>query len=122
MWASYEGTLRQWQPYRGDGLRGDAFAAAGEAEPLGRRRLDADPVGRDFQDFGDPLDHAVAIWRDLRPLADDRHVDRRDRAAALAHQRSGVSEKAVRGGAPPARIARREMHADIAGADRAKHG
>src|SRR5712675_3802083 len=105
MWASYEGTLRQWQPYRGDGLRGDAFTAAGEAEPLGRRRLDADPVRRDFEDFRQPLDHAVAIWCDFRPLADDRHIDRGDRAAPFAHQRGGIGEKPVRGGAAPTRIA-----------------
>ncbi len=31
------------EPHGRDGLRRDAFAAAGEAEPLGRRRLDANP-------------------------------------------------------------------------------
>ena len=36
---------------------------------------------RDAEDLGDALDHRGAMRRDLRPLADDRHVDRGDGAA-----------------------------------------
>ena len=43
------------QPHGGDRLGGDAFAAAGEAQPLGRRRLDANPRRRQPQQAGDPL-------------------------------------------------------------------
>ena len=37
------------------------------------------------------------------------------------HQIGGVAQEVVGGRAPPVRVARREMHADIAGADRAQH-
>ena len=76
---------------------------------------------RDAEDRGDPLDHRRAIGADLRPLADDRHVDRSDRTPSLADELGGVSEKLVGGGTPPARIAGWEMHPDIAGADGAEH-
>ena len=58
--------------------------------------------------------------RDFRTLADDRDVDGGDIAAFFADEGCGVLQKAVRRGAPPARLARRKVHPDIAGADRSE--
>ena len=61
---------------------GDAFAAAGEAELLGRRRLDADPRAcRCARISAMRAHHRVAMRADLRPLADHRHIDMGDAAA-----------------------------------------
>ena len=70
----------------GDGLSGDAFATAGEAEAIGRRCLHADALGGDTENLGNPLDHRRTMRADLRSLADDRHVDRRNSAAPRAHE------------------------------------
>ena len=64
---------------------------------------------------------AARCGRDLGPLADDRDVDRGNGAASRTHEIGGVAQELVRRGAAPARVARREMHADVAGADRAEH-
>ena len=57
------------QPHGRDRLSGDALAAAGKAELFGRRRFDADPVGRDAGDCRDgvraesienPVDHRAS--------------------------------------------------------------
>src|SRR5471030_355396 len=45
------------QSDRRDGLRRDAFATAGEAELLSRRRLDADAARVERQDLGDTRHH-----------------------------------------------------------------
>src|SRR3546814_10695728 len=58
----------------GDGLRGDALAAAGEAELFGGGRLHADAVGVDAEDAGDARLHRRAMRPDLRRLADDGDV------------------------------------------------
>src|SRR5213078_5089908 len=76
----------QRQPHGRDRLRGDALAAAGEAEALGRRRLDADPRRRDRENGGDAVDHAGAVRRDFRTLADDRDIDGSDIAAFFANE------------------------------------
>ena len=116
--ASRSSILRQSD--RRDGLGGDAFAAAGEAEPLGRRRLDANPPTRQPQQRGDPRAHGVAMRADLRRLADDRDVDMVDPAARLLDQGAGMLDEQRRGGAAPLRVGGREMVADIARADRAE--
>src|SRR5258708_17895996 len=61
------------------------------------------------------------MWRDTRALADDGDVDCSDLAASIAHEIGGVAQEPVGGGAAPARIARREMHPDIARTDGAEH-
>jgi len=42
-------------------------------------------------------------------------------AASRTHEIGGVAQELVGRGAAPARVARREMHANVAGADRAEH-
>ena len=64
--------------------------------------------------------HRVAIRPDARGLAEQRDVGMHDRPAALSHQRSGMFEKQLGGNAAPARVRRREMHADIALGDDAE--
>ena len=44
------------------------------------------------------------------------------RPPRAAHELDGVAQEAVGGGAAPLRIGRREVLADVAGADRAQHG
>ena len=56
-------------------MRGDAFAAADEAEAFIGRRLDSDASDIDAADFGDALPHGLAMRTDLRRLADQREVD-----------------------------------------------
>ena len=42
--------------------------------------------GGEPEDLGDARNHGLAVRADLRPLADDRHVERGDAAALGAHQ------------------------------------
>src|SRR5207302_6464815 len=104
--------LSERQAHSGDRLCRDPLAAAGKTEPVGRRRLDAHSVGGDAEDRGHPLDHRRAMRTDLRTLANDRHIDRGDRAAARTNEVGRMPEELVRGGTPPTRTARREVHAD----------
>src|SRR5690348_4067867 len=53
-------------------LRGDALAAAGEAEALGGRRFDADAFQIEAEDFGDARDH--------RGRSEERRVGKECRA------------------------------------------
>src|SRR5712671_457404 len=57
----------------------------------------------------------------LGPLADDRDVDRGNGTTPRAHEIGGVAQELVGRGAAPAWVARREMHANVAGADCAEH-
>ena len=63
---------------------------------------------------------ALAVRRDLRPLADERHVEMDDAAAAFAHAAHRVGEEAVGRSALPLRVGGRKVLADIAVADRAE--
>src|SRR5258708_15956547 len=56
------------------GLRGDAFAAADEAELLGGGRLDVDGRRRHAEVGGDVGDHARHVRRHTGLLGDDRGV------------------------------------------------
>ncbi len=67
-------------------------------------------------------DHGGAMRADLGPFADDGDVEGQQPAAALGDQCCGMGEKSAGIGTPPARIAGREMLADIAGADGAQDG
>src|SRR5690349_25007767 len=51
---------------------GDAFLAAGKAEPFACRRLDGDARDVEPGDFGDAGTHGIAQRPDLRTLADHR--------------------------------------------------
>src|ERR1700728_3736591 len=48
---------------------GNAFLAAGEAQPLAGRGFDGDPRQAEAGDLGDARAHGVAQRSDLRPLA-----------------------------------------------------
>src|SRR5579872_1597228 len=103
-------------------LRRDAFAAAGEAQTLGGRRLDADARRVDREDFCNARNHGRTVRTDLRTLADQRDVDMRDAAAGLGDEIRRAAQEAMRRRAAPLRIARREMNADVAGAERTENG
>jgi hypothetical protein len=81
---------------------------------------DADAVGRDAEDRSDPVDHRCAINADLG-RSQIIVTSTAATAPSLADESGGMSEKLVGRGTPPARITRREMRPDIAGADRSKH-
>src|SRR4030088_2398340 len=61
--------------------RGDAFLAAGKAEPLAGGRLDGDARNVDAGDLGNARAHDVAQRADLRALADQRDLEIGDAAA-----------------------------------------
>src|ERR1700749_807733 len=71
------------QSYGRGALCGDAFAPAGEAQPFGRGRLDADLVGPEAGDLGDARDHGGAVRADLGPFADDGDVEVGHHPAAI---------------------------------------
>src|SRR5574341_1054601 len=54
--------------------RGNAFAAAREAQPLRRGCLDRHAGEVEAQDLGDALAHGVAVRRDPGGFAQDRHI------------------------------------------------
>ena len=77
---------------------------------------------RQAGDLGDARTDGVAMRADARRLAHDGDVEMRDASAARAHPLDREGQKAVGGGAPPLRIARRKVHADIAVRNRAQQG
>src|SRR5271156_5575438 len=109
------------QPHGGGSLCGNAFAPAGEAEPFGRGRLDADLVGPEASDLGDARDHRRTMRADLGALAGNRDVEMRDHAAALGDGVYRVLEEERAVAPAPARVGRREVAADIAEADAAQN-
>src|ERR1700761_9102747 len=58
----------------GEGLRRQTLLAAGETHGLGRGRLHADTVDRQFSEGRQALAHGLAMGAKLRPLADQRYV------------------------------------------------
>ncbi len=84
--------------------------------------LTATRVDGDAGDLGDARAHRVAVRPDARRLADDGDVEMRDASAARAHALDRECEETIGGGAAPLRIARREVHADIAVGERAEDG
>ena len=68
------------QPHRRRREARDSLAAAGEAEPLGRRRLHCDAADINSGDFGDARAHRLAMRADLRRF--QRRVEMDDEAAA----------------------------------------
>src|ERR1700710_711816 len=82
---------------------GDAFLAAGEAEPLAGGRLHGDARDVEAGDLGDPRAHGVAQRSDLGPLADHGHFEVGDASAARGDAIDRIFQEAVRGGALPDR-------------------
>src|SRR5438477_6159993 len=114
--------LSQRQSYRGAGGSCNPFFAAGEAEALAGRRLDGDARHRHAGNVGDASAHRVAMRTYFGSLADQRHFEIGNAAAALADTAHGIFKKAVGGSAFPLRIGRRKMHADVAVGKSAEHG
>src|ERR1700745_1620912 len=69
------------QPYGGARGCRDSFLAAGETESLAGRRLHGDAGDGDAGNLRDLRAHGVAKRADLRPLADQRHLEIGDAAA-----------------------------------------
>ena len=110
------------QAHGGHRLRGDALAAAGEAQPFRRRRLDADavvPTGPSSR--ADAGAHGRAVRADLR--APRRSASGRRSRCGRPCRRPGWRRAAGTGAesAPrPLRVAGRKVRADVAGRDRAQ--
>ena len=58
-----------------DGVRGDALTAAGEAEALLGRCLDAHARGGNAQRAGDVAAHLIAVGRELGRLGENRRIE-----------------------------------------------
>src|SRR5258708_23616863 len=88
---------------------GDAFFAAGEAEPLASGRFHGH--ARDVQpgDLSDPLTHGIAQRSDLRPFADQRHLESGDPPAAPGDAAHRVFQETVRPTPLPSPIRAREL-------------
>ena len=85
-------------PRQADGgarSRGDAFLAAGEAQPLAGRRLDRDAGDVDPGDLGNARAHHVAQRPDLRTLADHRDFEVGDPAAPRGNAVDGIFQEFV---------------------------
>ena len=106
------------QQYRSDRLRGDALAAAGETQPLGRGRLHRDPPWLHPQQAGETGDHRRGVRGDLRALADQGDVGIGEQAAARGDKLGGVGEEAGAVSILPGRLGRREVPADVAFGER----
>src|ERR1700754_4126579 len=111
-----------WKAYRGAGGCGDAFLAPGKAEPFAGGRFHRDTGDVEAGDLGDPRPHDVAQWADFRPLADHRHFEIGDAAAARGDAIDGVFQEAIGGRTFPLHVAGREMRTDIAIRERAENG
>src|ERR1700722_14835275 len=109
------------KPDGGTRGRGDAFLAAGEAEPLAGCRLHGYARDVHTRNLSDARAHGIAQRADLRALADQRHLEIGDAAAARGDAIGRVFQEAVGGSALPLRIARREVRADIAVGQRAEN-
>src|SRR5215218_11465365 len=93
--------------------RGDAFLAAGKAEPFAGGRLDGDARHVEPGDLGNARAHGVAQRADFRTLANQGDLEIGDAAAALADAIDRIFQEAVGSCALPLGIAGREVRADI---------
>src|SRR5262249_45181317 len=110
------------QADRGIGECRDAFAAPGETELLAGGRLPSHPRHRNAGDLGDPGAHGVAMRANARRLAHDSDVEMGNAPATRLDPLDREGKEAVGRSAAPLRIARREVHADVAFAERAQNG
>ncbi len=103
-------------------LGGDAFAAAREAEALGRGGLHADRVRRQAKQLGGAHPHGFAVGFDLRRFADHRDVTAVDPVALFFGERLGVFQEDATVGVFPTRVRGWEVVPDIAKGDGAEDG
>ena len=102
------------------GHRGDALAASREAEPLGRRRLHRHATDRAAQVGGDVRAHRRDVRREPRRLRDHRRVDVADAIALFDASATTCAQEVAAVRALPARVAVREMRAEVAQRERAE--
>src|SRR5437868_2421150 len=93
--------------------RGDAFFAAGKAEPFAGGCLHGNARNVDARYPGDFGAHGVAQRSYLRPLADHRDFEIGDAPAACGNALDRIFQKAIGRGTLPLGIARRKVRADI---------
>jgi len=99
---------------QGDGLRGEPLAAAGETEPVRRRRPHVDQGVRDSECVGETLAHHLPMRRDPRLLADHDAVGVDELEAGVPHLPVRRGEQDERVGAPVALVVGRKERTDVA--------
>src|SRR5690606_1689099 len=85
-------------------LRGDALAAAGEAELLGGGCLDAHLRRLNAEQLGEFPTHRFPVGADARRFADQGDVDVADPEAAFSRERDRMGDELCRRRALPLRI------------------
>src|SRR5579864_1846878 len=100
------------------GVGGEAFAAAGVPEPVGRRRADVHLAGPDraLEAFA----HRLAVGRDPRLLADEHAVGVHELEAGRGHLGIRLPEEVERRDAAQALLLRRKHRPDVAEPGRAE--
>src|SRR5450759_2881501 len=103
--------IRQQQHYR---LRGDTFAAPGQAQLLGGGRFHVDGTFLHAQIGGDVRLHLKDMRCHLRCLGDDGRIDVADAIALLAHQMQRLAQQDAAVDVLVFRFGIGEMPADVA--------
>src|SRR5262245_43703518 len=111
--SSYSISVAPGQANGRVGEGGYAFAASRETELFAGGRLDRHATDGNARDLGDASSHGVAIRPDARRFAHDSCVEMGDTPATRLHSLDCEGQEAIRRRAPPLRIARGEVHADI---------
>src|SRR5689334_3941677 len=109
-WSAISGGASQ----KRDRLRGQALAAAGEAELVGRRRAHRDALDVNAHRTGEAGAHRDADIGDPWPLSDQHAVGVHELEAAHADDLVAPLEQPDRRGVEPLRIGGREELADVA--------
>ena len=115
-------SVRPGEANRGARGCGNAFLAAGEAEPFAGGRLDGDARTLTPVVSAIPRAWCRATVRSVRALADQRDFHVRDAAAAGGDAVHRVFEEAVRRRSLPCGRSGRKLRTDIAVGQRAKDG
>lgn len=103
-------------------MRREALPATGEAEPIGRRSANRDPLGVDADGTGKSPPHLVSVRRDRRLLADEDAVGVRELVPGARNLVVRAAKEVDGRRAAPRRIARREERSDVAEARRPEEG
>src|SRR5690348_7740446 len=102
-------------------MRGDSFAATGEAEPVGRRRAYVDEARVDPERTREPTPHLLAVRCDPRVLPDDDAVGVDDLVAGFEDLPVRLGKQIERVCAVEALVVRREERADVSPPGRAEN-
>src|SRR3954452_2060426 len=104
----------------GAGYCRDALLAAGESEAFAGGCFHGYPRQRKAGDLGDARAHDIPVPADLRPFANQRHIEVSNSPAARVDPIDRISQEFVGCRALPLWIAWRKMRADIAICQRAQ--